>query len=338
MSKKKHEEHEEHVDETWLIPYADLLTLLLALFIILFASSQMDSKKYDSIMRSLNSAFTGGTAPLEMFNLIPIDEAANSTKNNNDNQNPPPTKKEDQNAGKLTEKQKKEEEDLEKLKKSVDAFIKDNNLAEQLTTKLDNEKLVITISDKALFDSGSASLKQDAKTLAVPMSELLSSYPDYQVEVSGHTDNIPIHNQEFETNWDLSAKRSVNFMKELLNNSKLNPVMYRSVGYGEFHPVESNDTADGRARNRRVEVSILRNLKPSEDNSGADQGGAANAGQAGSDAQQQAQTSGEGQAQTQAQAQTPAEVQTQAQLPTESQPQAQSSVEDQPQAEQQSQT
>lgn len=258
--KKKHEEHEEHIDETWLIPYADLLTLLLALFIILFASSQVDSKKYDSIMRSLNNAFTGGTAPLMMSNLIPIDEAANSTKNNNNNQNPP-TKPEDKQAGKLAERLKKEEEDLEKLKKSVDAFIKDNNLADQLQTKLDSEKLTITISDRALFDSGSAAVKPDARTLAVSMSEMLSGYADYQVEVAGHTDNVPIHKPEFETNWDLSAKRAVNFMKVLLNNGKLNPTLYRSVGFGEYHPVESNDTPEGRAKNRRVEVSILRNLK-----------------------------------------------------------------------------
>lgn len=262
--KKKHEEHEEHVDESWLIPYADLLTLLLALFIILFASSQMDSKKYDSIMRSLNSAFSGGEAPFAMSNLIPIDDAANSTKNNNKNQNPPP-KEESKTDSQLAAKLQKEEKDLKELKQSMDAYIKENNMSEQLTTKLDNEKLTITISDRALFDSGSATIKQESQKLAVSMSNLLGNYPGYEVEVAGHTDNIPIHRADFETNWDLSAKRAVNFMKILLNNSKIEPASYSSVGFGEYRPIAQNDTTDGRAKNRRVEVSILRNIKATDE-------------------------------------------------------------------------
>ncbi|OPH54658.1 flagellar motor protein MotB [Paenibacillus ferrarius] len=261
--KKKHEDHEEHVDESWLIPYADLLTLLLALFIILFASSELDSKKYDSIMRSLNTAFTGGEAPFSMSNLIPIDDPANSAKTNNKDQSPP-SKVESKTDSQLAAKLQKEEKDLEELKKSMDAFIKDNSMSEQLTTKLDSEKLTITISDRALFDSGSAAIKQDSQNLALSMSNLLASYPGYQVEVAGHTDNIPIHRADFETNWDLSSKRAVNFMKILLNNGKIDPSSYSSVGYGEYRPITTNDTTEGRAKNRRVEVSILRNIKATD--------------------------------------------------------------------------
>ncbi|NRF90661.1 flagellar motor protein MotB [Paenibacillus frigoriresistens] len=265
MSKKKrHEDHEEHIDETWLIPYADLLTLLLALFIILFASSQLDSKKYDSIMRSLNNAFTGGEAPFAMSNLIPINDAANATKNNNKSQNPP-TKEESKTDSQLAAKLQKEEKDLKELKQSMDAYIKENNMSEQLTTKLDNEKLTITISDRALFDSGSATIKQESQKLAVSMSNLLGRYPGYEVQVAGHTDNIPIRRADFETNWDLSAKRAVNFMKILLNNSEIEPASYSSVGFGEYRPIAENDTTEGRAKNRRVEVSILRNIKATDE-------------------------------------------------------------------------
>ncbi|MGG1554855.1 flagellar motor protein MotB [Paenibacillus ferrarius] len=258
--KKKHEDHEEHVDESWLIPYADLLTLLLALFIILFASSQLDSKKYDSIMRSLNNAFTGGEAPFAVSNLIPINDAANSTKNNNSNQNPP-TKQESHVDSQLAAKLQKEEKDLQELKKSMDAFIKENGLTEQLTTKLDQDKLTITISDKALFDSGSATIKPESQQIAANMSSLLAQYPNYQVEVAGHTDNIPIKRADFETNWDLSAKRAVNFMKILLVNPQLQPSLFSSIGFGEYRPVADNATPEGRAKNRRVEVSILRSVK-----------------------------------------------------------------------------
>jgi chemotaxis protein MotB len=262
--KKKHEDHEEHIDETWLIPYADLLTLLLALFIILFASTQVDQKKYDVIMRSLNSAFTGGEAPFAMSNLIPINDTANTSKNTEKNQNPP-TKEETKTESGLEAKLQKEEKDLKELKQSMDAYIKDNSMSEQLTTKLDNEKLTITISDRALFDSGSAAIKQDSQKLATSMSDLLGQYPGYQVEVAGHTDNIPIHRADFETNWDLSAKRAVNFMKILLVNTKIQPASYSSVGYGEYRPIAENTTTDGRAKNRRVEVSILRNIKATDE-------------------------------------------------------------------------
>lgn len=262
--KKKHEDHEEHIDETWLIPYADLLTLLLALFIILFASSQLDSKKYDAIMHSLNSAFTGGEAPFAKSNLIPINDEANATKSTGHDQNPT-SKEESRTESQLAAKLQKEEKDLNELKKSMDAYIKENNMNEQLTTKLDNEKLTITISDKALFDSGSAVIKQESQKLAASMSNLLGQYPGYQVEVAGHTDNIPIHRADFETNWDLSSKRAVNFMKILLANSKIQPASYSSVGYGEYRPIADNATTEGRATNRRVEVSILRNIKATDE-------------------------------------------------------------------------
>ncbi|WP_242832339.1 OmpA/MotB family protein [Desulfosporosinus orientis] len=88
---------------------------------------------------------------------------------------------------------------------------------------------------------------------------MLSMYPDYKVEVAGHTDNILINNNEFDSNWDLSAKRSLNFLKYLLKSNKLDESRFRSIGYGEFQPIATNDTPEGRAKNRRVEVNILRN-------------------------------------------------------------------------------
>jgi chemotaxis protein MotB len=252
MSKKhKKEHHEEHIDETWLIPYADLLTLLLALFIILFASSQVDSKKYDQIMKSLNSAFTGGTGPFEVATSIPVlkDPATD-------------TKKEDHKEETVSQQQMEQErKDLEELKQKLDGYIKENGLDSQLETKLTPDMLMITIRDHALFTSGSASVKPEAQKLAGAISDMLSQYPTYSIEVAGHTDNVPITRGEFETNWDLSAKRSINFMKYLLVNDKVGPGRFRSIGYGEYRPIETNDTVDGRSKNRRVEVNILRTIK-----------------------------------------------------------------------------
>ncbi|WP_159886578.1 flagellar motor protein MotB [Paenibacillus puerhi] len=262
MSKKKHSEHhEEHIDESWLIPYADLLTLLLALFIILFASSQTDSKKYNSIMRSLNQAFTGGVGAFEASNLIPITTEANPDPK----QYEQPASTQPQEDESEEQKQlQKEQKDLEQLKEKLDEYINENSLSAQLDTKLTQELLMITIRDNALFASGSANVKPEAKLLAVAISDMLAQYPNYRIEVAGHTDNVPIGTAAFETNWDLSSKRALNFMKILLENAQVGPERFRSIGYGEYHPIDTNDTADGRAKNRRVEVSILRSIKSPE--------------------------------------------------------------------------
>ncbi|MFE6796620.1 flagellar motor protein MotB [Paenibacillus chitinolyticus] len=258
MSKKhRREHHEEHIDETWLIPYADLLTLLLALFIILFASSQVDSKKYDSIMRALNSAFTGGTGTFESSAKIPLNRDSSTALKKHDNPNPSESEA-------LQKQYEAEQADLEKLKQKLDQYITDNKLGSELTTTLTDDQLMITIQDKALFASGSAVIKPESRLLAQAMTDMLSQYPKYRIEVAGHADNVPINNKEFDSNWDLSSKRALNFMKILLENNAIDPSRFRSIGYGEYRPVDSNDTTEGRSKNRRVEVSIMRGIKASE--------------------------------------------------------------------------
>ncbi|HBW39198.1 flagellar motor protein MotB [Desulfosporosinus sp. BICA1-9] len=252
MKKHKKEHHEEHIDETWLIPYADLLTLLLALFIILFASSQVDEKKYAQVMQGLSSAFNGGVSVFEQSNTISIDDvSANDLKKLEENN-------QDQNQ-ELKDLINKEKQDMEAIKKKLDVYIMENGLTLQLQTYVNNDMLKITIQDYALFDSGRAVVKPEAQKLAAVISEMLSMYPGYKVEVAGHTDNIPIKNYEFESNWDLSSRRSLNFMKYLLQSNSIDQARFRSIGYGEYQPIDTNETAEGRAKNRRVDVNIIRN-------------------------------------------------------------------------------
>jgi chemotaxis protein MotB len=223
----------------------------------LYASSELDSKKYDQIMHSLNSAFHGGVSLFEKSTVVPIDkEPADELHQKTEDAR---SEQELQRDREMQARLEKETADMKELKEKLDKYIQDNGLTTQLETKLTNEQLVITISDRALFASGSAAVKPEAQKLAVSISNMLAQYPDYQIEVAGHTDNVPINNKELETNWDLSAKRALNFMKILLQNDKIGSSRFRAIGYGEYHPVETNDTAEGRAKNRRVEVSIIRN-------------------------------------------------------------------------------
>ena len=252
MKKHKKEHHEEHIDETWLIPYADLLTLLLALFIILFATSKVDTKKYIQVMQGLNSAFNGGVSVFEESDTISLDDvSANEIKSFQE--------KNQEQAQALKDRINKEKQDMEAIKKKLDVFINENGLTLQLQTNVTNDMLKITIQDYALFDSGMAVVKPEAQKLAAVISDMLSMYPDYKVEVAGHTDNIPIKNDEFDSNWDLSSRRSLNFMKYLLKSNNINQARFRSIGYGEYQPIDTNKTPEGRAKNRRVDVNIIRN-------------------------------------------------------------------------------
>jgi chemotaxis protein MotB len=258
MAKKaKHDDHEEHIDETWLIPYADLLTLLLALFIVLFASSSVDVQKFESMAQSFSSVLSGGAGVFDHATFIPVGDTVQDLGKDKIDGNEKTRTKEEQE---LQEKIKQETEQLEKLKEKIDQYIVSNGLTTQLTTELNNFQLLLRISDNALFPSGAATVKTEAQKLAVAISDLLVAYPQYEVIVSGHTDDRPINTFEFNDNWMLSWKRSYNFMEILLSNNKLDESRFSPVGYGEHRPIATNTTEAGRAANRRVEVSIIRTI------------------------------------------------------------------------------
>ncbi|MFP3725854.1 flagellar motor protein MotB [Priestia filamentosa] len=250
---KKHKKHEEHVDESWLVPYADVLTLLLALFIVLFAMSSVDSGKYKQLMLSLNEEFKGGTGQEEFLSA----EAAEEAQELKEQQ---AAKAAAQSAAQKELERKLREQDMQELrqlKRNMDNYIKRNKLSLSLKTTLTERGLMLTILDNALFESGKAYVKPDAMKLAKEISKLLVSKPPREIMVSGHTDNVPISNSEFSSNWDLSSQRAVNFMEILLQNTELSPEKFSALGKGEFHPVASNSTKEGKAKNRRVEVLIL---------------------------------------------------------------------------------
>lgn len=242
MSRKR-KVREEKMNESWLLPYADMLTLLLALFIVLFASSTVDAEKYHRIMIALNDQFSGGHGILEQ----PIPPPISVEKDDEDD------KAEDGEEA----KKEQEREDLMELKIKIDQYIINNKLGGELETSLSNEGLLLTIMDNALFSSGSAEVREDALPIAIEIAQLLEQSSPRKIVVAGHTDNVPISNANFRSNWELSSHRALNFMKIILDNAELDPRNLSATGYGEYHPVATNDTAEGRAQNRRVEVLIM---------------------------------------------------------------------------------
>ena len=236
---KKHKKHEEHIDESWLVPYADILTLLLALFIVLFASSTADEAKMEQMAAVFNQIFDGGASFLENNAVIP---------NPNGSPDSLPT-----SASKYLDDQKS----LQEIQGRVDEFIAVNELESQFDTKMTDEGLLITIRDSVLFAPGLATVKQEYLDIANELSQILLFDPPRNVVITGHTDNVPMNTAEFASNWELSVMRAVNFMKIVVaGNPELDSKHFSVKGFGEYSPIASNDSAEGRAKNRRVEVLV----------------------------------------------------------------------------------
>lgn len=240
--RKRKKTADSHMDESWLIPYADILTLLLALFIVLFSMSSVDAVKFQQLSKAFNDIFTGGTGVMEHSSVNP--EGRNDSES---------TLEENLQQGSLGAKDYKE---LSELQERIDEYITQNDMEEKLDTTLTGEGLLVTIRDNVLFESGSASIRSEDLQIANGIASLFVMDPPRSIVISGHTDNVPIATFQFSSNWDLSVMRAVNFMKILLENDALNPEWFSAKGYGEFKPVASNDTAEGRAQNRRVEILI----------------------------------------------------------------------------------
>lgn len=243
MKKKhQHKDQEEHIDETWLIPYADLLTLLLALFIVLFSMSTVDAAKFKQLVNAINSSLDGGTRILDYPTSIPTNEIKSLNKEKQANKT-------------INDEQKS----LKEIQENIENYIKSRNLTGRLKTTLTDEGLLITIVDDMLFDSGVAEVRRVNLPLIKELSGLLVIEEPKNIIISGHTDNVPIRNSQFESNWELSAMRATNLMKVLLENKHLKPALFSVRAYGEYKPIASNTTAEGRKKNRRVEILIVSN-------------------------------------------------------------------------------
>ena len=237
--KTRHKKHEEHIDESWLVPYADVLTLLLALFIVLFASSTVDQEKLERMSQVFNEVFDGGTGVMEHTSPVAnpdgsVDELKAA-------------------ASRYAEDQAQ----LQETQERVEEMIAVNELENQFETSMTDEGLLITIRDSVLFDPGSAAIKPQYSIIADELSEILAFDPARNVIITGHTDNVPMNTAEFGSNWELSVMRAVNFLKIIIDaNPGLDSKYFSVKGFGEYNPIASNDTAEGRSKNRRVEVLV----------------------------------------------------------------------------------
>ncbi|MBE3594651.1 MAG: OmpA family protein [Candidatus Carbobacillus altaicus] len=262
MKKRKRSHDEERIDETWLIPYSDLLTLLLALFIVLFAMSEIDANKVAKLANAFNIAFQGGSGVLEFEqpvkpqDTLPYVPRRDPTDEHNLSSDPEKTARVNPEDKAKLERIQQEVQALQTIQNAIQTYVSEHGLTDYISTIMDNEGLKILIGERALFPSGSAALTKDALSTVEDISMILEQAYPRHISIIGHTDNVPIHTAQFPSNWELSVTRAANFLQALLKNPKLDPSTFRIIGYGEFKPVADNRTPEGRAQNRRVEVVI----------------------------------------------------------------------------------
>lgn len=254
MRRRKKDKKDDKVDDSWLLPYSDMLTLLLALFIVLFAMSEVDVQKFEKLANIFQTEFAdGGTAMDQHSSIVPEELPTDEEDLSDEDQH---GQKEGEQAELLAAM---EYEELKETQKEIDGYIKKNDLRETLETELTDEGLLVTVRTDVTFDSGSAEVKKQGQKIGKEIASFLNTEPPHEVVINGHADDKPVHNSEFASNWELSTMRSIEFMYILLEESDLAPKWFSARGYGEYQPVVSNETKEDRAVNRRVEVLIQPN-------------------------------------------------------------------------------
>lgn len=215
---------EDNDKDRYLITYADLITLLLGLFIILYAISKVDVKKYDNMMSIMGNVFgsrSGKIVGLEKSSLqgseLPTTTLGDKLAN----------------------------------------VIKDLHYENSIRLEQNERGIIIHILDDILFPSGSANLHEKALPVLAKISDIIKGLPN-DIRIEGHTDNVPIKTKEFPSNWHLSVQRALNTAFFLIDKENLPQDKISIVGYSEYKPIAPNTTAEGRAANRRVDIVIIK--------------------------------------------------------------------------------
>jgi chemotaxis protein MotB len=251
-------------DERWLLTYADMITLLLALFVVLYAISSVNTSKFKELQTSLRDAFSGkivsGGEGIIETGVSATRETPESVIPNITPQTPQiATPRERAQAEALAAR--REDDEFQRIKQQIEQYARAHGLGRQVEAVVARRGLIVRLlTDRVLFDSGRADLKTEGMPLLGHVGNLLAIDRVHPVLVEGHTDDVPISTSQYATNWELSTSRATEVVRYLIDRG-VPPKRLGASGYADMHPIASNANADGRARNRRVEV-VLQRLHP----------------------------------------------------------------------------
>jgi chemotaxis protein MotB len=258
-------------EERWLLTYADMLTLMFALFMVLYSISSVNISKYQTLQKSLKAAFSGSI--LSGGKAILQSGSAESTKSHMPAAAEVPSivpltpnipKPTDTSAAQITKAMlaasasTKEQSDFKKLQQQLNTYAHTHGFGNQVQTVIDQRGLVVRVlTDKLLFDSGQATLQPMGLPLLNEVSSLLNIDHKHPITVEGNTDNQPIQSSQFPSNWELSTDRATTVVRYLIAHG-VTEQRLSAAGYAALHPLGSNATATGRAKNRRVDIVLDR--------------------------------------------------------------------------------
>jgi chemotaxis protein MotB len=247
VNPRMHRSHASH--ERWLVSYADFITLLFAFFVVLYAFAKADQKKQVEVSSAIDGAFRSlGIFPSTIRNAQKsADGAAGADQ---------PLTPMNIVMGEDVMSPARVKDDLEQMHRELEQRLSNQVASHTVSIQMGHDGLIISLREAGFFKSGSAApMPQTIDTLRQIAASVGRS--PYDVRIEGHTDNIPIHNEQFDSNWELSSARATGIARLLLSLHAIPPERLSAAGYAEFHPVDTNDTPEGRGKNRRVDLVIL---------------------------------------------------------------------------------
>ena len=268
MARKKKQE-DPGAGSPWITTFADLMNLLLCFFVLLFSMSNTDTEKIQQFAQSASggfSIFSGGGSAFQDGVLIStgitqvndIKDLADKSDDNTDKgeegtESADTTYNDYMNAYIADKKQASET-----LYDQLSDLAERNNVNDNIEMSIDPDFQFVKLSlnGSILFDSGKAELKKESIPVFSKVGDILRKYKGYKIEVEGHTDNRPISTSSYPNNNWLSSARAINTAMYLINEKGLDPNTLSWTGRGEYDPIASNDTAEGRQKNRRIEIKI----------------------------------------------------------------------------------
>ncbi len=268
MAKKRREESGP-VPAAWISTFSDLMNLLLCFFVMLFSMSTMDEAKLKEVVASMNSSFSifeaGATSIGEgilisngVSQLNELSEYINSTgktaESDNDASELEQYDNDPQGIKEILEEQQLQ--DNEALAETIEEAVSESGMSDQIEVSFTAQYVQLSMKGAILFDSGSAEIKEESTSVLDKVGVILERYSNGIIEIEGHTDNVPISSSEYADNEELSSARALSVFYYLLENTNLDPVNLKHAGMGQRVPIADNSTAEGRSKNRRVEIRI----------------------------------------------------------------------------------
>jgi chemotaxis protein MotB len=257
MSRKKHAEHANH--ERWLVSYADFITLLFAFFVVMFASSQVDKRKVGKVALAIQVAFqemgifeaSNTQMPLQVSEPMPFSNVQSVESATRTAALGRLVSQADDSLGGVPGHGRRSP-----IQAEIEKALADEIRRKELHVRFSREGLVVSLGEVAFFNSGSAVLHPAGAVTLGKIAAVLLARP-HVLRIEGHTDNVPIHNARFASNWELSTARAIEIIRTLIERHQFPPHRLTAAGYSEYFPIADNSTPQGRSANRRVDIVIL---------------------------------------------------------------------------------